>query len=128
MSLTSLWYTSRWIDYTIVLLLYFKVWRKSSFDFGSKLWVLTTRGKWTSSLRTCIYIYIFVVKIYLYIHNCKSEVSKSLNHYSCFIHTWILLFLVYYFKLYMLRMTQNYIFEKLFVIWYITDIDNIVIK
>ena len=31
-------------------------------------------------------------------------------------------------KLYMLRITQNYIFGKIFIIWYVIGIDNIVIK
>ena len=33
-----------------------------------------------------------------------------------------------YLKLYMLKMTQNYIFEKVFVIRYMIGIDNIEIK
>ena len=37
-------------------------------------------------------------------------------------------FLYIILKLYMLRMTQNYIFEKVFFIWYMIGIDNIVIK
>ena len=66
-----------------------------------------------TSLKTCIFIYIFFGKKYLYIHNCKSEVSKA---YSIVNASYIYIPEFYYFlyitlKLYMSRMTQNYIFE-----------------
>ena len=117
MSLTSLWCTSRWINYIIVLLLYFEVWRKSSFDFGSKLRVLETRGKWTleHDVSHDVYIYTYIWKKYIYIYIiAKVKFPKT---YQCFIH----IFEFYYFlyitlKLYKLRMTQNYIFEKVFII------------
>ena len=75
---------------------------------------LPTRGKWTSEHD---------------VSQGKSEVFKNLHHYQCFVR--ILEF--YYFlsvtlKLYMLRMIQNYIFEKVFVIRYMISIDNIEIK
>ena len=70
-----------------------------------------------------------MVKIYLYIHNCKSEVSKNLYYYQCFVHIpEFYYFLSVTLKLYVLRMTQNYISEKGFVIRYMIGIDNIVIK
>ena len=46
------------------------MWRKSPFDFGFKLRVLATRGKWTSEhdISQDIYIYIiFGIYIYIYI-------------------------------------------------------------
>ena len=46
------------------------MWRKSSFDFGSRLRVLATRGKWTSEhdVSQDVYIYIIFGKyIYIYI-------------------------------------------------------------
>ena len=84
---------------------------------------LVTRGKWTSEHDISQDMYFFI-----YTHICKSEVSK---YYIIFNALYIIEF--YYFlyiilKFYMLRMTQNYIFEKVFIIWYMIGIENTIIK
>ena len=53
------------------------MWRKSSFDFGSRLRALVVKGKWTSEHDVSQDVYIY---IYIYTHICKSEVLKNLYH------------------------------------------------
>ena len=93
---------------------------------------LATRGKWTLehdvSQDMSIYIYIFGKNIFIYIHNCKSEVSKTYTIVNALYLPEFYYLLYIILKLYMLRMTENYIFEKIFVIWDMIGIDNIVIK
>ena len=84
-----------------------------------------------TSLKMYISIYICGKKkiyIYIYIHNYKSEVPKIYTIVNAIYIPKSYYFLCITLKLYKLRMTQNYIFEKEFVIWYMIGIDNDVLK
>ena len=71
------------------------------------------------SLKTCIFICI-LVKIYLYIHNCKSEVSKTYTIVNALYIPEFYYLLYITLILYKLRMTQT-IFLRKYICYMIYD-------
>ena len=72
-----------------------------------------------TSLKTCIYIYIYI---------CKSEVSTTYTIINNALYIPKFYFFVCYFEIVYVKNDSELYFEKVFIIRYMICIDNIVIK